>query len=166
MRGAAPFPSRQLYLWGCRGFNSAESRRSNERPVTSHKLVHLSHTHTHMHTNTPVRAPLPQDRVTSLISDICATAVTGVWWSCPSKRLRHELQPKEGPSMITQMIESYVAIINNVCSVCHKHLSFKCPDVSGDGAETARTHGAGADLSAPQPHIPSGAFFLWGWEDE
>ncbi len=41
-----------------------------------------------------------------------------------------------------------------------EHLSFKCPDFSGDGAETTHTHGAGADLSASQPHITSGAFFL------
>lgn len=99
MRGAAPFPPRQLYLWGCRGFNSAESR-SNERPVTSHKLVHLAHKHT---------CEWPHTDPWHLLH--------GVWWSCPSKCLRHELQPKEGPSMITQKIESYVAIRNNVCSV-------------------------------------------------
>lgn len=108
MRGAAPFPPRQLYLWGCRGFNSAESR-SNERPVTSHKLVHLAHKHT-----------------CEWLSATWQSDITDLWHllhGCHQRlmelplKVRHELQPNESPSMITQKIESYVAIRNNAYSV-------------------------------------------------
>lgn len=45
-------------------------------------------------------------------------------------------------------------------TLCHKHLSFKRPDVIGNGAETAHTYGAGAICLLSSPTYPVALFPL------